>query len=328
MRVNLRDTSSTFNGTTTSTKPDLPSSNFRPDDNGGGMDTLTNSTLQQTPADNEFNALKHWLRNVAQHKLLSKEKEIELAKRIEQGDESAREELIRANLRLVIAVASKYKGLNVPLEDLIQEGNIGLIKATEKYNYEFGYKFSTYAIWWVRQAVLRALDNYSRTIRVPGYMNSKMNALTSLRNSLYQNLQREPTIEELAQHSGISLTETKEIWSSNINMSYLDSVYEETEKSIVSFIEDEDSNPERNHIKTLINQDLTQTLLQKLPVREREILKLRLGLENGEEKTLKEIGQVLNVTRERVRQIESEALSRLRELYDENGDFRQAQSNN
>ena len=328
MRVNLRDTSSTLKGNSTSTKLVPLTADFSLDNGNEGVDTLVDHTRQQTPADNEFNALKHWLSNVAQHELLSKEEEIELAKRIEQGDESAREELIRANLRLVIAVASKYKGLNVPLEDLIQEGNIGLIKATSKYNYELGYKFSTYAIWWVRQAVLRALDNYSRTIRVPGYMNSKMNALTSLRNSLYQNLQREPTIEELAQHSGISLTETKEIWSSNINMSYLDSVYEETEKSIVSFIEDEDSNPERNHIQTLINQDLTQALLQKLPVREREILKLRLGLENGEEKTLKEIGQVLNVTRERVRQIESEALSRLRELYDENGDFRQAQSNN
>ena len=305
----------------------MPSSSDFGSDNSD-IDVLENDTMQQASADSDFSGLKHWLCNVAQHELLSKEEEIELAKRIERGDESAREELIRANLRLVIAVASKYKGLNVPLEDLIQEGNIGLIKATSKYNYELGYKFSTYAIWWVRQAILRALDNYSRTIRIPGYMNSKMNALTALRNSLYQDLQREPTIEELAQHSGISPTETKEIWFSNINMSYLDSVYGETEKSIVSFIEDEYSNPERSHIQSLINQDLAQVLLQKLPSREREILELRLGLENGEEKTLKEIGKVLNVTRERVRQIESEALSRLRELYDENGDFHRGQSNN
>ena len=150
------------------------------------------------PTTIQIDALSSWLRRVSHHGLLSREEEIELAKRIEQGDESARDELIQANLRLVVSVAAKYQGHNVPLEDLIQEGNIGLIRAVNKFDYRKGFKFSTYAIWWIRQAIMRTLDNCSRPIRLPSYIVAKVNKFDSTYANLCQDLQREPTVKELS----------------------------------------------------------------------------------------------------------------------------------
>ena len=284
------------------------------------MDILTNS--QDEVSDTHVDALAHWLHKVIKHNLLSKEEEVSLAKQVELGDELARQKLVRANLRLVVAVASKYSGLNISMEDLIQEGNLGLIKATEKYNYRLGYKFSTYAIWWIRQRVLKAIDDQSRTIRVPSYIVSRMSKLAAARNRLYWDLQREPTAEEVSQHTGISIEDIKEVWSCNFNTLSLDNVLEDKEEPTGSSIKDNASDPEQNHILSLINQNLVAFLLSKLKTRERTILRLRLGLEDGQEKTLKEIGKILNLTRERVRQLEGEAISELRKMYDENGDFR------
>jgi len=284
------------------------------------LDTLTNGKCKVS--DIHVDALAHWLHMVMKHNLLSKEEEVSLAKQIELGDELARQKLIRANLRLVVAVASKYSGLNISMEDLIQEGNLGLIKATEKYNYRLGYKFSTYAIWWIRQRILKAIDDHSRTIRIPSYIISRLSKLTAARNRLYRDLQREPTEEEVSQSSGISIEETKEAWSYNLNTMSLDYVLEDREEPLSSSLKDNASDPEQNHILSLLNQNLIKFLLSKLKTRERTILKLRVGLEDGQEKTLKEIGKILNITRERVRQLEGQAISELKRMYDENGDFR------
>ena len=269
-----------------------------------------------------IDALTYWLRMVTKHTLLSKAEEINLAKQVELGDELARQKLIRANMRLVVAVASKYSGLNISMEDLIQEGNIGLIKATEKYDYRLGYKFSTYAIWWIRQRILKAIDDHSRTIRIPSYIISRLSKLTVARDLLYQDLQREPTAEEVSQFTEFSVEEIEEAWSYSLNTSSLDYILEDREETVSSSIKDDASDPEKNHILSLVNQNLAAFLLGKLKTRERKILKLRVGLEDGREKTLKEIGKILNLTRERVRQLESEAISELKRMYDENGDFR------
>ena len=221
-----------------------------------------------------------------------------------------------------VAVASKYSSLNISMEDLIQEGNIGLIKATEKYDYRLGYKFSTYAIWWIRQRILKAIDDHSRTIRIPSYIISRLSKLTVARDLLYQDLQREPTAEEVSQSTGFSVEEIEEVWSYNLNTTSLDYILEDREETVSSSIKDEASDPEKNHILSLVNQNLAMFLLGKLKKRERKIIKLRVGLEDGREKTLKEIGKILNLTRERVRQLESEAISELKRMYDENGDFR------
>ena len=273
-------------------------------------------------SDIHADALTYWLRTVTKHTLLSKTEEINLAKQVELGDELARQKLIRANMRLVVAVASKYSGLNISMEDLIQEGNIGLIKATEKYDYRLGYKFSTYAIWWIRQRILKAIDDHSRTIRIPSYIISRLSKLTVARDLLYRDLQREPTAEEVSQFTEFSVEEIEEAWSYSLNTSSLDYILEDREETVSSSIKDDASDPEKNHILSLVNQNLATFLLGKLKTRERKILKLRVGLEDGREKTLKEIGKILNLTRERVRQLESEAISELKRMYDENGDFR------
>ena len=273
-------------------------------------------------SDIHVDALTYWLRMVTKHTLLSKEEEINLAQQIESGDQIDRQKLIGANMRLVVAVASKYSSLNISMEDLIQEGNIGLIKATEKYDYRLGYKFSTYAIWWIRQRILKAIDDHSRTIRIPSYIISRLSKLTVARDLLYRDLQREPTAEEVSQFTEFSVEEIEEAWSYSLNTSSLDYILEDREETVSSSIKDDTSDPEKNHILSLVNQNLATFLLGKLKTRERKILRLRVGLEDGREKTLKEIGKILNLTRERVRQLESEAISELKRMYDENGDFR------
>ena len=272
----------------------------------------------------QVDALSSWLREASHHELLSREEEIELAKRIEEADESARSELIQANLRLVISVALKYQGHNVPLEDLIQEGNIGLMKAVNKFDYRKGFKFSTYAIWWIRQAIMRTLDNCSRSIRLPSYIVAKVNKIDSTYANLSQDLQREPTVEELSKSLDFTDKQVEEIlaFNSEILSLELPLTDERDANSLGDLIEDSEANPEVGLISELIEQDLVDSLLGKLKTREREVLRMRFGLEDGEERTLLEIGEKLNVTRERIRQLESEAITRLQRLYDENGELR------
>ena len=258
--------------------------------------------------------------------LSEKEKE-ELTKRIGAAESEARiarDELVQANLRLVISIAVKYQGHNVPLEDLIQEGNIGLIKAASKFDYQKGFKFSTYAIWWIKQAIMRTLDNFSRSIRLPSYVVAKMNKFDAVYAMLCQELQREPRRDEIAEALDLTVKQIEEILTFNADAISMDLPLsdERSAATLGDLIEDPSTSGEDGPIAEMINKDLTAQFLKRLPEREQRVLKMRFGLEDGERKTLREIGVALEVTRERVRQLEIDAIKRLYDLYDEMGEFR------
>ena len=258
---------------------------------------------------------------------LSDEEKAKLAKRIRAAENearSARDELVQANLRLVISIAVKYQGHNVPLEDLIQEGNIGLIKAASKFDYQKGFKFSTYAIWWIKQAIMRTLDNFSRSIRLPSYVVAKMNKFDAVYATLCQELQREPRRDEIADALDLTVKQVEEILTFNADTISMDLPLsdERSAATLGDLIEDPITSGEDGPIAEMINKDLTAQFLKRLPEREQRVLKMRFGLEDGERKTLREIGVALKVTRERVRQLEIDAIKRLYDLYDEMGEFR------
>ena len=258
---------------------------------------------------------------------LSDEHVEKLTKRIGAAEgeaRSARDELVQANLRLVISIAVKYQGHNVPLEDLIQEGNIGLIKAASKFDYQKGFKFSTYAIWWIKQAIMRTLDNFSRSIRLPSYVVAKMNKFDAIYATLCQELQREPRRDEIADALDLTVKQVEEILTFNADTISMDLPLsdERSAATLGDLIEDPTTSGEDGPIAEMINQDLTAQFLKRLPEREQRVLKMRFGLEDGERKTLREIGVALEVTRERVRQLEIDAIKRLYDLYDEMGEFR------
>lgn len=261
-------------------------------------------------------ALRMWMRNITKTRLLTHEEEIALAKRIEQGDDDARETLVRSNLRLVVSVALKYRGHNVPVSDLIQEGNIGLMRAVEKFDYRRGFKFSTYAIWWIRQAVMRALDNYARVIRLPSYVVAKISKFDDAAGRLRQELERDPTPEELAIALDLPEERVREILSLSCDPLSLDMpVGEDRDTSLLrDFIEDRQSESYRDALADVMLEQEIQHLLDQLPIKEHEVIRLRYGLSDGQERTLREIGLRFGVTRERIRQIEAEALRRLRYL--------------
>jgi len=280
-----------------------------------------------------------YLKEIGRVPLLTAEEEVMLAKRMEAGQIAleklnrdgldlekrtelrkamldglaAREHLIRANSRLVISVAKKYIGRGVPFLDLIQEGNIGLIRAANKFNYRLGHKFSTYATWWIRQAVTRAIADQSRTIRVPVHMGDQINKLLRTSHRLTQELGREPTSEELAGALEIPTRKAEEMLRvARRPLSLEMPTDDEGDSELGDFIEDEDSSAPDEEVTSAMLRELLQVILQDLPPREVRILQLRYGLVDGETYTLEEVGKKLGVTRERVRQIEAQALSRLR----------------
>ena len=300
-----------------------------------GVDTFIDETVypsEETEYSNDYkgsdrSALTSWLRSVAGHRLLTREEEVELAKRIEAGDTSARDELVQANLRLVISIAVKYQGNKVPLEDLIQEGNIGLIKAAGKFDYRKGFKFSTYAIWWIKQSIMRTLDNFARSIRLPAYIVAKMNKFDATYASLCQELQREPSRNEIADALDLTVQQVEEILTFNADTISMDLPLGEERSArsaatLGDLIEDPATAAEDGPISQLIKHDLVEQFLSKLPEREQQVLKMRFGLDDGERKTLREIGDALDVTRERIRQLEIYAISQLNTLYNEMGEFR------
>lgn len=255
-----------------------------------------------------------YLRSIGRIKLLTAREEIDLARRIAKGDKLAKKRLIQANLRLVVSVAKKYQGRGLPFLDLIQEGNLGLIRAAEKYDPERGYKFSTYATWWIRQGITRALADKSRTIRVPVHMVETINNLRKITRKLSQDLARRPTMEELAKALGVTVNKIKEILAANRLPLSLDTPYgEDEDNSLAELVEDENSTPPEVSTETNLMSADIRGVLATLTPREREVLILRYGLNDGQQRTLEQVGKLVGITRERTRQIELKALRALRQ---------------
>ena len=257
--------------------------------------------------------VRMYLKEIGKVPLLTPEEEIELAKRIEQGDEEAKRKLAEANLRLVVSIAKRYVGRGMLFLDLIQEGNLGLIKAVEKFDYQKGFKFSTYATWWIRQAITRAIADQARTIRIPVHMVETINKLVRVSRQLLQEYGREPQPEEIAKEMGISVEKVHEILKiAQEPVSLETPIGEEEDSHLGDFIPDEDAPaPTEAAAYTLLKEQLTE-VLDTLTPREEKVLRLRFGLDDGRARTLEEVGKVFNVTRERIRQIEAKALRKLR----------------
>lgn len=257
--------------------------------------------------------VRMYLKEIGKVPLLSTEKEIELAKRMAEGDDEAKKELEEANLRLVVSIAKRYVGRGMQFLDLIQEGNLGLIKAVEKFDYTKGYKFSTYATWWIRQAITRAIADQARTIRIPVHMVETINRLLRAQRQLVQDLGREPTLEELSEYMDLPLARVREIQKiSQEPVSLETPIGEEDDSHLGDFIQDENMPvPMDAAAYTLLREQLIE-VLNSLTEREQKVLRLRFGLDDGKARTLEEVGKEFNVTRERIRQIEAKALRKLR----------------
>lgn len=266
-----------------------------------------------TPEAVVDNSIKIYMREMGQFSMLSADEEIELAHRIAEGDQSAKNELVEANLRLVVSLARHYQGCGLSYQDLIQEGNIGLIKAAEKFDISKGFRFSTYASWWIKQALSRAIADQSRTIRIPVHMTENINKFKKTERELLSKLNREPKVKEIADAMGISEKQAKEIQSYIVEPTSLDiQVGDDDDTTIGSFIEDTHFvNPESAYIKES-NGDVVNAVLDTLSDREANILRLRFGIGGKKAMTLEEVGKEYGLTRERIRQIEVKALRKLR----------------
>ena len=257
--------------------------------------------------------IRMYLKEIGKIPLLSTEEEIELAKRMEKGDEEARKKLAEANLRLVVSIAKRYAGRGMQFLDLIQEGNLGLIKAVEKFDYRKGYKFSTYATWWIRQAITRAIADQARTIRIPVHMVETINRLIRTSRQMVQELGREPTPEELAKKLDMPVERVREIKKISQDPVSLETpIGEEEDSHLGDFIQDDNVMvPADQATFTLLHEQLMESL-ETLTEREQQVLRLRFGLDDGRPRTLEEVGRVFHVTRERIRQIEAKAQKKLR----------------
>ena len=257
--------------------------------------------------------VRMYLKEIGKVPLLSAEEEIDLAQRMEEGDEDAKKRLAEANLRLVVSIAKRYVGRGMLFLDLIQEGNLGLIKAVEKFDYRKGYKFSTYATWWIRQAITRAIADQARTIRIPVHMVETINKLIRVSRQLLQELGREPTPEEIAEEMNMGVERVREILKiSQEPVSLETPIGEEEDSHLGDFIQDDNVPvPADAAAFTLLKEQLVE-VLGTLTEREQKVLRLRFGLDDGRARTLEEVGKEFNVTRERIRQIEAKALRKLR----------------
>lgn len=259
-------------------------------------------------------SIRLYLREIGYYPLLSSEQEQNLAKRIHAGDESARCELCEANLRLVVSIAKRYSGKGLPFLDLIQEGNIGLMRAVEKFDEARGFKFSTYATWWIRQAITRAIADQSRMIRVPVHMVESINRLIHLQRQTQQEEGREPSEEELARLTDVSIDKIRQIRQASHELVSIDKpVGEEDDSSLGDFIPDLDTPSPVAQVEYTLLREQLQTLVHHLTPREEAVIRLRFGLDDGRAHTLEDVGRQFNVTRERIRQIEAKALRKLRQ---------------
>ena len=286
------------------------------------LDDLDFQALEESLFDPRFelgtdDSIRLYLREIGRIQLLTGEQEIELARRIAKGGYDgivAKRQLVQANLRLVVSIAKKYLNRGLPFLDLIQEGNLGLIRAAEKFDPERGYKFSTYATWWIRQGITRALADKSRTIRVPVHMVETINKFKKITRELSQGLNRRPTENELAVAMDVSIQKVKEIIGANRTPVSLETpLGKEEDSRLGDFIADaESARPDNSATDELLRSDIDEVLNSLLP-REREVVRLRYGLDDGRERTLEEVGQLFGITRERVRQIEFKAMRKLRQ---------------
>ena len=257
--------------------------------------------------------VRMYLKEIGRVPLLTAEEEVELARRMEAGDERARHRLEEANLRLVVSIAKRYVGRGMLFLDLIQEGNLGLLKAVEKFDYSKGYKFSTYATWWIRQAITRAIADQARTIRIPVHMVETINKYIRISRQLLQELGRDPTPDEVAKHMGLNTARVREIMKiAQEPVSLETPIGEEEDSHLGDFIEDEAALDPADAASMMLLKEQIADVLKTLAPREAEVLRLRFGLEDGRSRTLEEVGQNFGVTRERIRQIEAKALRKLR----------------
>lgn len=257
--------------------------------------------------------VRMYLKEIGRVDLLSGEEEIALAERIEEGDEEAKRRLAEANLRLVVSIAKRYVGRGMLFLDLIQEGNMGLIKAVEKFDYRKGFKFSTYATWWIRQAITRAIADQARTIRIPVHMVETINKLIRVQRQLLQDLGREPSPEEIAEDMDLTPDKVREILKiAQEPVSLETPIGEEDDSHLGDFIEDQDATSPSEHAAYELLKEQLEDVLDTLTDREENVLRLRFGLDDGRTRTLEEVGKVFGVTRERIRQIEAKALRKLR----------------
>ncbi len=271
------------------------------------------SDLSVPPGIKINDPVRMYLKEIGRVDLLSWDEEIELAKRIEDGDDEAKRRLAEANLRLVVSIAKRYVGRGMLFLDLIQEGNMGLIKAVEKFDFTKGFKFSTYATWWIRQAITRAIADQARTIRVPVHMVETINKMVRIQRQLLQDLGREPTPEEISEEMDLAVEKVREIQRvAQEPVSLETPIGEEDDSHLGDFIEDQDATSPSDHAAYEMLKEQLEDVLDTLTDREENVLRLRFGLDDGRTRTLEEVGRVFGVTRERIRQIEAKALRKLR----------------
>ncbi|MFC6207859.1 MULTISPECIES: RNA polymerase sigma factor RpoD [Levilactobacillus] len=257
--------------------------------------------------------VRMYLKEIGRVNLLTADEEVALALRIEKGEEAAKQELAEANLRLVVSIAKRYVGRGMQFLDLIQEGNMGLMKAVEKFDYRKGFKFSTYATWWIRQAITRAIADQARTIRIPVHMVETINKLIRIQRQLLQDLGREPTPEEIGAEMDMPTEKVREILKiAQEPVSLETPIGEEDDSHLGDFIEDQDATSPADHAAYELLKEQLESVLDTLTDREENVLRLRFGLDDGRTRTLEEVGKVFGVTRERIRQIEAKALRKLR----------------
>jgi RNA polymerase primary sigma factor len=276
---------------------------------------VSTDTLSPTAPDPTLDALQQFLDGIATTPLLTADEEIDLAKRIERGDLEAKDHMTRANLRLVVSIAKRYRNQGLPFLDLIQEGTVGLIRAVEKFDHRKGFKFSTYATWWIRQAVTRAIADKARTIRIPVHLVEKLNKVVHIERQLVQRLGREPKPEEIAEELEITTDEVREILRmAQLPVSLEKPIGEEEESSLGDFVPDDSAESPFDTASLSLRREDVEHALMALPERERKVIELRFGLSGAQPYTLEEVGRAFGVTRERIRQIENNTLKKLEGL--------------